>query len=380
MPILLDYLPIALSVLFFTALAVQLFYYLFFFLRVSLKETRPTDNHMEPLSVIICARNEAEHLQKFIPLVMGQDYPDYEVVVVNDCSTDDTEMVLAQLKIRFPRMRYTNIVEDKKFKHNKKLAITVGVKSAKNEHLVFTDADCYPETKSWLRDMQQGFGWDKDIVVGYGGYEERKGFLNKIIRFDSLFIAMNYLGFARASAPYMGVGRNLAYTKTLFFKNKAFATNYELNSGDDDLLVNETATSKNTGVVISKGSIVRSVPKTTLKELFFQKRRHISTADRYKLRHRILLAIEIVSRFAFYAAIIPALYFAPHPDVFWYIVGGIGLRLITQLVVVKLTMMTLNERNLLLYSPLLDVLLPVLYFIVYLSNALDGKRSNYRWK
>jgi glycosyltransferase involved in cell wall biosynthesis len=374
-----QYLPVVIIAFFFFATAIQLFYYLFFYARLSFHRHKPTENDCEPVSVIICAKNEAEHLEKFLKKVLEQEYPTFEVIVVNDCSSDETEMVLAQMKMRYKNLRYTNITEDKTFKHNKKLAISVGVKAAKYEVLVFTDADCYPESTKWLYNIQQGFGWNKEIVLGYGGFEERAGFLNKLIRFDSIFVAMNYLGFAKAGIPYMGVGRNLAYKKSLFFKNKGFATNYELNSGDDDLFVNETATKNNTKVIVTNESIVRTIPKETFDEYYMQKRRHLTTASRYHRHHQVLLLGELASRFLCYATIIPAVLITPRP-LMWYIAGVFGLRMVTHLVIIKLSMIKLKEKNLLLYSPLFDVLLPIIHLMVHISNYTYAQRRKNKWK
>jgi len=373
------YIPYVIIGTFFLALAIQLFYYLFFYARIAFHKPIKLTNEIEPVSVIICAKNEAENLKKFLPLVLEQDFPNFEVIIVNDCSMDETEMLLAQMKQTNPKLRFTTIVEDEKFKHGKKLAVTVGIKSAKHNNIVFIDADCYPETSKWLYSMQQGFGWGKEIVLGYGGYEEGKGFLNKFIRFDAMFVAINYLSFAKAHIPYMGIGRNLAYKKTLFFKNKGFATHYELNSGDDDLFVNETSNPKNTIVVLDNDSVVRTLPKSSFSDLYLQKKRHLTTSDRYKYKHQVLLTLEPLTRFLYYLLIAPAIILADEP-LRWYVVGFGAFRLILQLFIIKLSMIKLKEKNLLLYSPLLDILLPLFYLYIHIVNYFTRDKKQHKWK
>ena len=373
------YIPQVIVGLFFFAVAIQLFYYFYFYSRIAFHKPNKLTNDVEPVSVIICAKNESENLEKFLPFVLNQDFPNFEVIVVNDCSMDDTEMHLAQMRQKYPKLRFTTITEDEKFKHGKKLAVTVGIKSAKHNNIVFIDADCYPETQKWLYSIQQGFGWGKEIILGYGGYEERKGFLNKLIRFDCLFVAINYLSFAKAHIPYMGIGRNLAYKKTLFFKNKGFATHYELNSGDDDLFVNETSNKKNTIVVLDNDSIVRTVPKMTFGELYLQKKRHLTTSDRYKYKHQFLLTLEPFTRFLYYLLVAPAIILTPEP-LKWYVVGFAILRLIVQLIIIKLSMIKLKEKKLLLYSPILDILLPLLYLYIHIVNYFTSDKKQHKWK
>ena len=252
-----------LLVLFFAAFLVQCIYYLGIYMKLSFYKPLKERKSRKGVSVIICARNEAHHLEKFLPAVLSQDYPRFEVVVVNDCSSDHTEQLLSEMALRYTHLRYTTIPSNEKFRHGKKLALTVGIKSAVHDHVLLTDADCYPASDQWLRKMVSHLGRDKEIVLGYGRYEKRKGLLNSLIRYETAFTAMQYLSFALKGKPYMGVGRNLSYKKSLFFKNRGFASHYHVASGDDDLFVNEHAGPENTSIEIDTGSQTFSIPKTT---------------------------------------------------------------------------------------------------------------------
>lgn len=352
---------------FFSVLGIQLFYYLFFYIRIPFVRQHPEDKEQPKVSVIICAKNQEANLHKFLPAILSQNYPEYEVIVVNDGSLDDTETVLARFALQYPNLRHTTLVGDEKFKHGKKLALTVGIKAAKYETLLLTDADCAVESEKWISSMVCGLDEKHSIILGYGGYEERKGLLDKFIRYDTLFIAMNYLSFAHAGIPYMGVGRNLAYKKSLFWENNGFNSHYYLTSGDDDLFINEVANSRNTFVELRKESFTRSVPKESFKEWYYQKKRHSITGKMYKKKHKLLLGLEPLSRMLFVLLLI--LYFVLQVDfLYWYVVAGIAFKYLIQLIVVKLSMCRLNERKLLLYSPFIDVLLPFFYFILFFTK------------
>lgn len=291
------------GVAFLVFVLIQLYFYLVFYLRVIRKKFNDlpeNDEQYPPLSVVICARNEEENLKHFLPKVLEQEYPDYEVVVVNDCSSDNSDLVLESLQKKYPRLRVTTIKEDEKFTHAKKLALTVGIKAAKNEWLVLTDADCFPKSNKWLRYMASNFTNGTEVVLGYGGYLAEKGLLNKLVRLDTLFIALNYFGWALARRPYMGVGRNLAYKKSLFFKNKGFANHVGIDSGDDDLFVMEVATPSNTAVEYRPEAHTLSVPRKTYSTWLRQKRRHLSTAKFYSSNLKTRLGLEPLSRILVY--------------------------------------------------------------------------------
>ena len=183
-----------------------------------------------------------------MPRIFEQDYPHFEVVVVNDCSWDNTSDLLKEFGLKHSNLKIVTIKEDDTYSHGKKVALMMGIKGATHEHMLLTDADCRPNSKEWLRNMMQHFTGETEIVLGYGAYEKQGGFLNKIIRYDTFMIALQYLSFALAGKTYMGIGRNLAYKKSLFFKMKGFASHYHIESGDDDLVVNEAATKQNSKI------------------------------------------------------------------------------------------------------------------------------------
>ncbi|HER09266.1 MAG TPA: glycosyltransferase [Bacteroides sp.] len=360
---------------FLVSLLVQMGYYLMVYLRLPLYRQPKRRNTGRGTSVVICARNESENLQRFLPTVLEQDYPEYEVVVVNDASTDDTEDVLARFSARYRHLRYTTIPCNDKFSHGKKLALTVGIKSARYDLLLLTDADCSPVTGQWLRKMVSNLSGERKIVLGYGKYEKRKGMLNCLIRYETVFTAIQYFSFAIIGKPYMGVGRNLAYRKSLFFENRGFASHYHLASGDDDLFVNETATGKNTAVELSKESHTVSVPETSFGEWVKQKQRHLSAGNHYRTASRIRLAGELFSRFLLYATLVAACILSPWK---WHLLMAFGVLTAVKLLVFKLGMKRLDERDLLLPSLLFDPLLPVLLGVIWFSNIFITRYQS--WK
>jgi biofilm PGA synthesis N-glycosyltransferase PgaC len=356
---------------------IQLYYYLGIYLKVALHKEN-VDAHPRssiPVSVIICARDENENLLAFLPVVLEQEYPNYEVIVVNDCSSDNSEFTLEILQKKYSNLRVTTIKQDEKFTHNKKLAITVGIKAAKNDWLIFTDADCKPESKDWLSTIVSNFSENTEVVLGYGGFFVEKGFLNKLIRFDGLFIAMQYFGFALVGRPYMGVGRNLAYKKELFFQNRGFATHAHINSGDDDLFINEVAKGSNTRIELSHKSHTRTIPRNSHKRWVVQKRRHITTASRYKFISKFMLAGEILSRILFFGTSIALLAMKFYP---WVIAGLIVLRWIIQLSIIKGVMNRLSERKILLLSLLYDFYSLIFYGRITLLNYLNPSKTKWR--
>ncbi len=359
------------------ALLIQLYYYLGIYLKVALHKKSKIESSQPtiPLSVVICARDEEANLENFLPLVLEQDYPDFEVIVVNDCSSDNSSYALDKMVKKYPNLRVTTIKEDEKFTHGKKLALTVGIKAAKNEWLVLTDGDCRPDSSKWLANIATNCSENTEIILGYGGFFPEKSFLNKIIRFDGLFIAMQYLGFAMVGRPYMGVGRNLAYKKELFFRNKGFASHAHIHSGDDDLFINEVARKANTRVEFRIDSHTRTIPKKSYSKWEFQKRRHITTSKHYKFSTKIMLGGEILSRILFFSSSIALISILFYP---WIVASVVVFRWIVQLSIIKGVMNRLSERKLLLLSLLYDFYSLFFYARLSLLNIINPRKATWR--
>jgi biofilm PGA synthesis N-glycosyltransferase PgaC len=318
-----------------------------------------------PVSVIISARNEAKNLTENLPSILEQKYPDFEVVVVNDCSFDASETVLSEFKDTYPNLKVVTITEHDRFKTGKKFALTLGIKAAKNEHLLFTDADCKPASENWITRMAANFTTPVQIVLGYSPYNKTSNFLNLFVRFETIKSAINYLSAALNGDAYMGVGRNLAYTKTLFFGAKGFAAHMHILSGDDDLFVNQNATSANTVIEIHPDTFVFTDAKTSLPAWFRQKKRHMGAGKLYKNRHKRELTFDAVSGVLFYILLTLCLVFNFEPLL---ALGLFMFRLIFQLIIYSKLFKRLNGRDLLWYLPIFDMI----YYIYLNTFGLIG--------
>jgi len=354
----------------------QLFYFLFFYLRLA--NYKPKENktsHYPPVSVIICARNEDTNLKKNLPRIFAQDYPSFEVIVVDDNSDDGTTEYLFFLAQKEPRLKRTKTGNSNRMMAGKKFPLTLGLKAAANELILLTDADCYPATNQWLKHMVAGYtNNSKSIVLGYGAYEKQPGSLNRRIRYETVVSAINYLSFALAKLPYMGVGRNLSYKKEMFFNTNGFFDHREIPSGDDDLFINKVATKHNTTIEIMPESFTYSEPKETLEDWIGQKTRHLSTARFYKAKHKLLLGIQPISHILFWFT---SLYLLSILFVYWYVVAAaFVIRWALLRYTFSQSMNKLDEKDLKPYIELFDII-QIAYYFRFAKAALI--KTKYRW-
>ena len=357
-----------------TITIIQLLYYWWFFSRVAFfKPKQKEKSQQHPVTVIVCARDEAANLAHNLPGILVQTYPStHEVIVVNDNSVDETKYLLEEFKKTFKHLQAVNLEYEAKLIPGKKYPLSIGIKEAKYEVVLLTDADCMPATEFWIQKMQDGYHEGIEIVLGYGSYNKRPGLLNKLIRFETFHSALQYLSYALAGTPYMGVGRTLSYTKKLFFQNKGFSSLNHVPGGDDDLFINLVATKDNTNVVIDNDAITLSEPKKTWKDWVRQKKRHYSTGKFYKGRHRFLLGLYAITHFLFYPLFIASLLFADWRMALLFFL----IRFVSQALLFYKSMEKLNEKDLWPWWWLFDIWM-FLYYLIFAPALWKKPRQNW---
>ena len=360
--------------LFCFAAFVQVFYYSFFYSRVAFyREKTKQQSQQHPVSVIICAKDEDENIARYLPGVLVQKYPStHEVIVVNDNSVDDSKYILEELQKTFKLLQIVDLKQEAKLISGKKYPLSIGIKEAKHEIVLLTDADCVPASEFWIQKMQDAYVNGTEIVIGYGAYNKRPGLLNKIIRFETFHSALQYLSFALAGTPYMGVGRNLSYKKDVFLRNKGFSSINHIPGGDDDLFINKVANKHNTAVVIDKDAITLSQPKQSFGDWHRQKTRHYSTARYYKKRNKFLLATYSLSQFLFYPLLIASIFLYS-----WKLsLIVFGIRLLLQAFIFFKAMKKLDEADLWPMFLFFDIWM-FFYYIIFAPSLWKKPRANW---
>jgi cellulose synthase/poly-beta-1,6-N-acetylglucosamine synthase-like glycosyltransferase len=372
----LSYLESALLGLFILAWVIHVFYALRYFLPATKVKSFNPENQ-QGVSVIVCARNEEENLRELIPAIMEQNFPEFQLIVVNDSSWDETADILKALQLEYPAMHVIHIDEDKQLMQGKKFALTLGIKAAKHEIVLLTDADCRPRSSTWIQEMTSGLGEKKEIALGFSGYKKYPGYLNKLIRFDAFVIALNYFGLAKVGLPYMGVGRNLAYTKTAFFRIGGFRAHYKLASGDDDLFVKEAANARNTILKISPESQTISEPHKTWSKWTFQKKRHFTTAPLYDSKIKRRLTVWPAMYFLLWGTAIANELIFFKVEILIALVAALLLRYLIQFVALYTSAKRLKiERDIVWLYPILEKHLIFVQIMLYVHNLV---RKPQKW-
>jgi glycosyltransferase involved in cell wall biosynthesis len=364
------------TLLFGIVTLIQLAYHLLVFRRLAFLRS-PSEKEVSrthAVSVIVCARDEAENLANNLPGVLLQDYPStHEVIVVDDNSVDESRYLLEGLHKEFRHLKPVTLQQEAMHIPGKKFPLSVGIKTARHEILLMTDADCVPASEHWISRMQEAYDDETEIVLGYGAYRKGKGLLNRIIRYDTFHSAMQYLSFALAGMPYMGVGRNLSYRREVFFRHKGFSAHNHISGGDDDLFVNMAANRSNTAVVVDPDSFTLSKPKQRFGDWVRQKYRHYSTAKYYKPMHRWLLGLYSMSHILFLPLFVVCLVWGD-----WRIALGLfALRFITQAVILTKSMKRLGEGDLRPWFWLFDIWM-FLQYLLFIPAVWKAPRQG--WK
>lgn len=361
---------------FVTSAGIQFFFYSIVAIALSVYE-KPKENSQDipGVSIVISAKNEIDNLKKLIPLLLKQQFKSYEIILVDDKSVDETYDFAIEIDQSEPKFKLVRIDTTPDHINNKKYALTLGISAAKFDHVVLTDADCFPESEDWLMEMSYGFSSDsRKFVIGYSQYFKTKGWLNYFIKYETMLTAMQYFGIGLLGNPYMGVGRNIAYRKSFFLENNGFGKHQGVVGGDDDLLINRYAKRKNTSFILSPESTIYSNPKTKLSEFILQKTRHLSVGKYYRGTDRLLLGLLSMSKIIFWISFIAAIM-----SVFqtYFVLAGFFITMVSLLTALLVLKRKTGDNSSIWMLPFLDFMF-ILYYISTGLKVLFTKKV--RWK
>jgi cellulose synthase/poly-beta-1,6-N-acetylglucosamine synthase-like glycosyltransferase len=365
-------------ILFLVAILIQITYFLVFAIAFSRKSVKAkslaTSLKSPPVSILVCTHDEEDNLRELIPLLLRQNYGEFEIIVINDRSNDNTYDYLLEEGRKDARIRMVNVDRIPPHVNGKKYSLTLGIKAAKYDLLLLTDADCRPDSDEWISSMSGAFEEKTQFVLGFSPYRKGKGFLNLFIRFESLLTALQYCSFALLRSPYMGVGRNLAYRKSFFLAGKGFHEYMNVTGGDDDLYVNQHATSTNTALVINKAATIHTFGEETWADFIRQKQRHLSVGRLYKFKHRFWLGLFMVTWLISWITVIPAALFSSLPIM---VAAFMLLRVILLIIAFNVALQRFEHKFELWTVPFLDFLFSIYYLT---TGLLTLGSKEVRWK
>lgn len=327
-----------------------------------------------PVSVVVCAHDEEENLRRLLPALFSQKHKTFEVIVVDDRSNDNTYDLLLEKKREHSNLKIVRVTDTPDHINGKKYGLTLGIRAAQYEHILFTDADCVPASDEWISTMANAYKPQTEIVLGYSPYQKRRRLLNAFIRFETLFTGIQYIGAALAGRPYMGVGRNLSYKQSLFVTKKGFNKHLKVTGGDDDLFVNENANKHNTRVAVGKNALVYSIPKMNLRAYLAQKKRHLAVGKLYKKRHKARIGFIALSQILSWALLIPLLLYRFELTI---VAGGYVVKIALLFILMFTSGRKFGDKINLWLLPLFDFLWS-LYYLIMGTRALFIKKV--KWK
>lgn len=364
-----------LSVVFYTFIAftgIQIIYY-FLFSSILLKK-KSTESHPEkPISVIIFVKNNAKNLSQFLPSILTQKYSNFEVVLIDNNSTDKTHKVIQSFAKNHPIIRIVNVENNEAFWGSKKYALTLGIKASKYDHLLFTEATCNPISENWISEMSHQFSPNKSIILGYSSFKSENSVSNFIIRFYHFILSIQYLNFTKLGMPFMADSRNFAYKKDTFFKAKGFINHMKHEFGEDDLFMQDAANKTNTTFTISKDSFIESNTPKSFLSWFFDQRKKVFLKKKYKNKHRFFLGLFTISKMSFYLFAIIILFYFPYKIILPFIISYF----LIQYIIIGLSLKKLNEKKLIYFVPFLDCSFLLIQISIFMANLIS---KPFHWK
>jgi len=356
----------------FAALAlVQLFYFWGVFSALAFFKAKKQTDSFPPVSVVITANNQYNDLQKSLPSMLSQDYPDFEVVVVNDNSDDSSNELLEDFSKQYTNLKVVELKQSLNWFSGRKFPLSLGIKSATNNLILLTDPGCVPQSNGWIKAMTGSFTSNSEIVLGYSSYNTTSK-INKWFRFTAFYDALLYLSMALRGLPFKGIGKNMGYSRELFYRNKGFSSHYVISAGDDELFVNRAANKHNVAVVVSEEGTIKQVKKMSFSSWLAGEKNRLKIRRFFNIRDRMLIRAFSFTSFAFYGLLVTLLFLG----VPIFLVGFIfALRFISMMLISALAQKRLSEKKLILLSPIFEIFLILIDFFIWVLLFFNRKKK-----
>lgn len=360
-----------LFVAFTAATFIQLLYFWGFFSGLAFYKPRKRTETFPPVSVVVTANNQYGDLQKNLQELLAQDYPDFEVVVVNDNSDDGSNELLEDLSRKYTSLKVVELKQSLNWFRGRKFPLSLGIKSAKNDLILLTDAGCTPQSKGWIKAMTGSFTPNSEIVLGYSSYNTTSK-INKWLRFAAFYDALLYLSMALKGLPFKGIGKNMGYSRELFYRNKGFSSHYVVSSGDDELFVNRASNRHNVAVEVSEEGLIKQVKKISFSSWLSVEKNRLKIRRFFNIRDRLLIRIFSFSSFAFYGLFV-LLILLKAPLIIVALI--FSLRFISMMLISAFAQKRLSEKKLLLLSPIFELFLILIDFFIWITLFFNRKKK-----
>ena len=343
--------------------------YLFFFLLFSFSKEKQINNSKEklPVSVILYTKNNEQIIEESFSKLINQTYPNFEVVIIDNASSDETPTILEELAVKFSNLKIVTVENNEAFWSNKKYALTLGVKAATHEHIIFTEVDSTPVSNNWLNSMAQKFSEEKEIIIGYTKYENKRfSFFGLLVRFEHLLHHILAFTNNKFGSAFNASEKNFGYTKSSFFKAKGYINHLKIQASHSDLFLKDATTKSNTTYTVKPTSfMVKSLPDS-FSEWFNNLQLKSFNKKYYKAKHQLIINLFSFSRVLFYPlAIILAIlnwkliipFIASYYVLFYLVVGKSAQKL--------------KERQLIYFLPIIDIFIVCIQFSIFITNRIS---------
>ena len=353
--------------LFVACTAVQIIYYLAFSSFLFRSKKNKTNTSEIPISVIIYTKNQAEKFLTFLPSILEQEYYKFEIVLINNASSDNTSVLLESYAKKHAHIKVINVENNEAFWGSKKYALTLGIKTAQYPNLLFTDTNCTLVSKHWISEMSKKFTTNKTIILGYKKYQKENSLSNIFIRYENLLKAIKCFGFTKLGSPFMAFGNNFGYQKSEFFKVKGFINHMKTNAGEADLFIKDAANKENTTFCISEKSFIKTAIPTSFSKWFAANKEEIVITKKYKFKHRFLLKFFTFSKILFYVLATVLFFVYPYQIILPIVLAYFLL----QYIIIGISAKKLKEPQIIFFLPFLEIGLLLIQISIFSANLIS---------
>ena len=338
------------------------------------KKVDNNEAEKKPLSLILTIRNEEENLKNNLPKILSLENIDFEMVVVDDFSQDNSYLILGLLKDRYKRLTISALNQETKF--STKLALNIAIKATNNKWILTVPVSLAEVAAEWLDYISQATNNEKNVVIGYSTVARSKGFYNRLTRIENYFSYLKSTGYILNGIPFVYSVENVAFQKEKYFEIGGFGQKVTEHYANLELVINSFIRKKTTAVLFNKESSIRKTEVVKRADYFDLLKKSIRIESHLSSSKRVILFLIEFGKLLFLP--IAAFVIVLLPELWIILAGLMGFIFTPYLFIIKITQNRLNERKIFIPSLVYDLLMP--YYKLFFRWHFNRRSRKNRWK
>jgi len=327
-----------------------------------------------PLSLIYTVRNEETRLKNNMAPVLSINGVDFEVIVVDDFSQDNSFQVLGMLRGRSDRLKVSTLQQETRF--STKMAQNLALKAASFEWILTVPISYENASIEWISGISNALDFNKTVVLSYCSAQNSGGFINRIYRIENYLSFTKSVGYILNNFPFVYSEENVAFQKKKYFEIGGHGLKISEQYANLELLINFFIRKKTTSILFESVTAIKKTEDLIWNDYLDILKKSLRIEKHLSGSKKAMLAFDEITKLLFppVTVVVIILLF----DLWPLFSALLLIMFIARLVIIKIMQNRLNERKIFISSLLYDLIVP--YFKLFYRWYFNNRGQKQKWK